>query len=209
MRQSALQEIFARQKGLKAEVDKDTLVISGTYYIYDGEIPYGSYEVWIGIQSAYPYVEPVVFETGNKIPKKLERHVFPKSKRCCLGVWEEWLLKEEDHSVANFMNTILQSYFVSQNYFDLYGEWPFGERAHDETAFVESFAEILNVPPIKETVLSYVCILCGDWPKGHSNCPCRSGKRLRDCHHEELMELHKRISSKIAHQMKKRLLQSG
>jgi len=207
MRQSALQVIFMRQKGLRAEIENNTLIISGAYYIYDSDTPYDSYEIWIGIQGTYPYVEPVVFETGGKIPKVVERHVFPKSERCCLGVWEEWLLKETDNSVANFMNTILQSYFVSQNYFDQFGQWPFGERAHDKSAFVESFAEMLGVPVVKESVLAYVSILCADWPKGHSACPCGSGKKLRNCHHEDLLELHKKVPKKIARQMRRRLLQ--
>ena len=208
MRQSALQVILFRQKGLRAEIEKDVLVISGTYYVYDGDTPYESYEIWIGMKATYPYTEPVVFETGGKIPKVVDRHVFPKSERCCLGVWEEWLIKETDHSVANFMNTILQSYFVSQNYYEHYGEWPFGERAHDQGAFVESFSEILGVPAVRETVFAYVNILCGDWPKGHSTCPCGSGKKLRNCHHHELLELHQKIPQQIARQMRTRLKRS-
>jgi hypothetical protein len=114
-------------------------VVSGPAGSFD------SYQVRVAVAVGFPWEEPLVFETGRRIPKTADRHVFPKFGNCCLGVWEEWLLTAPDLTFETFLTGIMHDYFVSQTFFEAKGEWPFGERLHGDAGVLESFADLLGV----------------------------------------------------------------
>lgn len=207
MKKSTQSVISSRQKGLHAYITDGKLIIDGVFCLFDGDTPYNSFQINVQMDGSFPNSEPRVLETGNKIiPKSPVRHINGDGT-CCIGIWEEWLYREEDHSAANFLNTILYTYFTQQDYYERKGIWPpTGERSHGEKGMLESYGDILGIKPQKRKILAYLGILGGAWPKGHCSCPCRSGKILRNCHKTDFWDLHKKVPSKLAKQMRKRLL---
>ena len=121
--------------------------------------------------------------------------------RCCLGVWEEWLLTAPDHTFETFLTGVMHDYFVSQTYFEARGEWPFGERSHGKAGVLESFAELLDVENDVTIVVEHLSLLSMNVAKGHHPCPCGSGRRLRRCQRDKVDELKKRIPSAMARRM--------
>ena len=92
----------------------DHIKLEGPFVVSAPTGHYDSFEVKAGVFPGFPWVEPVVFETGGRIPKEADRHVFPKHGVCCLGVWEEWLLVAPDQTFEAFLTGVMHDYFVSQ-----------------------------------------------------------------------------------------------
>lgn len=164
-----------------------------------------TYDVKVQVSRDFPQTAPLVYETGERIPKTADRHVFPMSGNCCLGVWEEWLLTTSEPSFCEFLSGPLKDYFVSQSWFEIKGEWPYGERSHGTNGIVESFAEILGVEERLEIVVAHLKILALPVAKGHLKCPCGSNKRLRYCHRDEVNSLREKIKPIMAKRMLSRI----
>lgn len=219
-------EIVASSKGLTLEEVKATIafdqpklraapngtdiVVSGTYLL--SEIgatanpagPISEYEIEIILPRTFPRREPKVFETAGRIPRCADRHINPDGD-CCVTVWEHWLATADDRSFAAFLNGPVHEYFLGQYWFEKTGKWPFGERAHGGRGLEEAYADALGIAPKTSKLLYHLRLLSQDWPKGHWSCPCGSGKRLRDCHRDDLMALHRRVPPPIARRMLRRL----
>jgi hypothetical protein len=172
--------------------------LSSTLGVFD------HYQVEIVVRDGFPLAEPVVIETGGRIPRTADRHTFSNGS-CCTGVWEEWLVRCRNPTFENFLRGPLSDFFLSQWWFEKEGRWPFGERDHNVAGLREAYAEILNVPDKLETIRYCLRLLSKEWPKGHWPCPCGSGKIVRKCHRSEVFELHQRVPTKLAAHMLQRL----
>lgn len=163
------------------------------------------FNIRVRIPKSFPYVEPVVFEVGGRIPRTSGRHCNPDGS-CCIGVWEEWIAQNLDRTIEEFFEGPLRNFFLSQVYFEKNGMWPFGERSHGNAGVIEACADLMKVDKNEKLIKRYLTILCGKWPKGHWICPCGSGEKIRKCHRSELMSMHRRISPYIAKSLLKRLM---
>ena len=158
------------------------------------------------VPKEFPEREPTVFEVGGKIPRSEDHHINPDGD-CCITVWEYWLATTENISLGAYIDGPINEYFLAQHWYMNRGEWPFGEWKHGSEGLVDAYAEILGTPKDRERLHYHLKLLSQDWPKGHWLCPCGSGKRLRHCHRDEMMELHKRVSPSLARKMLGRLIQ--
>lgn len=198
------------QPKLSAVRDGPDVVVSGNYLLLEnGEIsnpagPISEYDIRVVLSDRYPISEPKVFEIGGRIPRSLDRHVNSNGE-CCIAVWENWLIRAEDHSFKAFMDGPLYEFFLSQYWFEKTGKWPFGEWTHGPMGLVEAYAHALGIPNEQTCLIYYLRLLSLDWPKGHWRCPCGSGKLLRHCHRDELMVLHERVPPRLAARMLRRL----
>jgi hypothetical protein len=155
------------------------------------------FEVSIFVAKKFPRLEPLVFETGNRVPREVDRHCYTNGA-CCTGVWDEWLAKNERPTIDTFMEGPVRNFFLSQMYFEIHGRWPFGERSHGDAGIREACAEMLGIKNDEKLILRYLRVLAGPWPKGHWQCPCGSERHIRDCHRIELMKLHEKLKPQIA-----------
>jgi hypothetical protein len=195
--------VVAHQPELAITTRGDSIVLTGPFVISGGDGPFDSYEVEVVIKAGFPAEEPVVFETGGRIPREIDRHIFPRTGACCVGVWGEWLFGPNELTIKIFLAVIMHDYFVSQTYFDLKGVWPFGERSHGLAGVIESYADLLGVQNNVAVVSSHFRLLSQKQIKGHARCPCGSGKRVRNCHKEELDILKQRLDPLDAKHMLK------
>lgn len=197
--------VDTHQPELKITTSDNHIELAGNLIVSGPKGPFDSYEVLVGVPSGFPWNEPIVFETGNRIPRIADRHIFESHGSCCLGVWEEWLLRSQDHSAAAFLNGPLHDYFLSQSWYEAKGQWPFGDRSHGENGVVESFCDVLGVELSKDLAVRYLKLLSRERLKGHSFCPCGSGLRLRNCHELKLTDLQSVINTRMANRMLERL----
>jgi hypothetical protein len=61
------------------------ILLEGRFVVSGPSGPFDFYEVRVGVGPEYPSQEPIVFETGGRIPKDIDRHIFPKHGDCCLA----------------------------------------------------------------------------------------------------------------------------
>ena len=202
------------QPKLRASLDGRVIRVEGTYLVYEKGVvaapggPITDFDIEMKFADRYPRHEPKVFEVGGWIPRKAERHINPDGD-CCVTVWENWLVATQDHSFASYINGPLNEYFLGQFWFEKTGKWPFGERPHGAKGLQEAYADALGIPNKQEGLFYHLRLLSQDWPKGHWQCPCGSGKPLRNCHRNELMAMHCRVSPGVAKRMLRRIRDSS
>ncbi len=206
---SVKKTISFHQPFLVVENKKSEVTVKGRFLLHesvsqiDPRGPLTEYELEIFVPRTYPRKQPIVFETGGKIPRIDERHINGRGD-CCILVWDHWLLTTEDASFSSYFSGPLHDYFLGQHHFELFGKWPFGERAHGYPGLVEAYVETIGFPelPSNQRALKQILkLLSQDWPKGHWPCPCGSNKKLRNCHRKELEDIHRRIPPAMAVQM--------
>lgn len=195
------QAIAKHQPELTVSRAHGLIILDGSFVVSGPAGPFDSYQIKAGITAGFPAEEPAVFEEGSRIPRIADRHVFPKDGNCCLGVWEEWLLTAPDHRFETFLTGPMHDYFVSQTYYEAHGVWPFGERSHGILGITESYADLLGIAPDKKIIADYLHLLSRQTIKGHARCPCGSGRRLRQCHSDDLQRLSREIPPFMAKRM--------
>jgi hypothetical protein len=177
------------------------VVLKGRFIVLSPEGPFDTYNVYVAISANFPWQEPMVFETVGRIPRVADRHVFESHGNCCLGVWEEWLLRSSDHSAAAFLTGPLQDYFLSQSWYEDKDEWPFGDRSHGRLGILEAYCDLLGIGLDLLKARAYLIFLSKPSTKGHYRCPCGSGLRLRHCHGDNIDRLRKEIPPIMAQRM--------
>lgn len=193
--------VTACQSELSVSREDDVVIVEGKFVVWDDQGPLDSYSVFIGFFSDFPATSPQVYETEGRIPRDLHRHVAPSDGACCLAVWEAWLAEVREPTVEAFFRGPLHDFFFSQTYFDANGEWPFGERSHGIAGIVEAFSEILRVEQDRQVVVAYLRLMCRRHLGGHTACPCGIGRRLRDCHRDQVEALRGQIPRDLAQRM--------
>jgi hypothetical protein len=183
------------------------LAVEGNFVIRSSEGPIDAFAVRIVLDFRYPDVEPSVFETANRIPRTVDRHVNVDGS-CCLTVWESWLVISNDLSFRAFLEGPMQEFFLNQFFFEKTGKWRLGERSHGFAGVIEAFADVLGIRADKDVVVRYLRSIAGK-PKGHLACPCGSGELLRRCHQGQLHGLYARIGAPMARRMLGRLRQQA
>ena len=76
-------------------------------------------------------------------------------------------------------------------------EGPFGQWAHGAKGIFQFYRELLKTSDLR-VMTTYLDYLAAKKVKGHWPCPCRSGKKLRDCHFDQIKELRDNISRRDA-----------
>ena len=106
-----------------------------------------SYDVSIELEP-YPKHFPRVFETGERIPRKVSRHIYSDSGSCCLSTQAkaQILLKTQIKTLYLFVKEILVPYFQNNSYFEINGHYKTEEYSHNQLGIIEGYREILQIP---------------------------------------------------------------
>lgn len=160
-------------------------------------VPSDRYSVEIIFLDEYPLTLPQVRETGGRIPHISDRHVNPSDGTACVCIPDEWFIHRPDSSFLTFLRGPVYNYFLSQKAFEVSGQWPFGERRHGVDGILDFYQECLgtNNPYV---IKSYLELFTKHTVKGHWDCPCGSGIRIRNCHHEKIATLRRKLPPHIA-----------
>ena len=74
----------------------------------------------------------------------------------------------------------VEPYYFSYEFFQRYGEFPFGERGHDWEGIIQTYSDYFNEPDVVKTI-KLMAFISGQKYRGHVLCPCGSGQKLRTC----------------------------
>ena len=169
---------------------RGAMFLSGSYPLVDGDREVDRYLIEIEFPPHYPNGVPAVYEVGGRIPRTVDRHVYPATGIACLNL--PVLISKvnpKGMSLLEFLNGPVLSYFVGQSLYEATGKWPFGQWGHDEDGYYEYYASVLG-PTDHTILLRYRGMIRQKEINGHWLCPCGNGKSLKDCHYKEVQGLH-------------------
>lgn len=194
----------------KSEIDKNypTLVVSiennlvrikGTLRIRDSKNTIlDNFKIDIQVPYNFPQEIPEVRETGNRIPVIPDRHFENDGKACLCFRDATFLYWNEKSTIIDFMEKLVEPFFLWQIEYEVSGGKNKDKAyAHGLDGAVQFYKEILSTDDIK-AVYQFIEYLTKKKIKGHWNCYCGSGKKMRDCHFDLMKKYKGQIRAKDA-----------
>ena len=147
-----------------------------------------SFELELKIPHSYPDSLPRVKETGGRIVAEYE-HRFQDGTLCLAVPIEQRRIFFEQPTILGFVNKLVIPYLYGYSYWEKHGRHPFGEAAHGHDGILRHYVDTLCLPN-DLAALAVICFLFEHGYRGHHDCPCGSGLKVRTCHGQELRGLH-------------------
>lgn len=190
---SALQELErmlrSRYPTLHAFIEDGLCVVRGTFPVMDAGQTIDRYDLEIALPADYPASLPRVWETGGRIPREMDRHVFPDPGCLCLGVPVAlWIQLKGDFSLQTILDIPVRNYLIGNSLVERGEAWPHGDRSHGVAGVLEFYGDLLGTSNPIAIARFLGAILLGK-VRGHWLCLCGSGKIIRNCHKDAVEAL--------------------
>jgi len=130
---------------------------------------------------------PVVSECGGKVLKNYP-HRNGSGTLCLEAAPVIYQFFENGHTISEWMDQFVESYFFTYEYYQRFGTYPFGERSHGFVGAYEAYCELFGTED-KYSILKLLNFAVNKKYRGHHRCPCGNGERLRNCHGKILMQI--------------------
>lgn len=152
---------------------------------FKGRIIQDEFDLELQIPSAYPSEMPIVKEIGFRIPRDF--HINPHDNSLCLAApVAVKLIFSEEKTLLGFVDNLVVPFFYNFLHQQKYGSLIFGELSHGPEGVLEFYKHYFQEDE-NSAVVNLLKILATDNYRGHSKCPCGSGKNLRNCHGRQLL----------------------
>lgn len=155
-------------------------ILTGTINICkkcNDEIIRKSYDLLIDFnKSSVPYV----YDIGKKIKKNYE-HKYVDSRLCLATDVEQFIFLQKEQKISLWIEHFVEPYFISYEYYQLYGIYPFGSYSHGKKGIIEFYEQYFNLENEKNSLDIIKYILLKKY-RGHDLCPCGSNQKIRKCH---------------------------
>ncbi|CAL2095753.1 conserved protein of unknown function [Tenacibaculum sp. 190524A02b] len=154
-----------------------TQVFTGTLEVFSDDM----YTVNIDI-SPWNSSFPRVLETGERIPKDIDRHVYSDSGYCCFTTprLEEIYLKTKVKTLVQFIRHILIPYLQNNSYYELHKTYSNGEFAHTNST-LQSYQTLLGITDAATIIKALYQYIEGNKLRHNHLCYCGSARTLRKC----------------------------
>lgn len=145
---------------------------------------------------------PYVIDVGNHIESHYP-HIYQNRILCLETNATIAMHFLEKFNLFNWMNEFVIPYYVSYEYYQQYGIYPFGQRSHGWKGILESYSDILKTNDCFEAykIMRYISLKTY---RGHNLCPCGSGNKIRCCHGKYMLQFYKK--KELQNNLKKDLL---
>lgn len=160
-------------------------ILSGEIDLFgDREEILDTYQVEIHPSDEYPFMFPLVFETGGKIPINIDWHIYESTGRCCVKIPpEEFLICLNGITLSDFFKNELIPYLFNQTFRRENGYY-INERSHGAKGFIEFYGKKLNMSKISDIIKLLAYILYRDEPDRVAQCFCGRNEKYRKCHRD-------------------------
>lgn len=191
-----IEQSLKQYPDLSLVINEKEIRIEGKWLIEQDGIVLQTYDIQISIPEAYPICVPIVYETGGKIPKKMDRHINPLTGDACLFVEDErWEIWPIGASFKVFLDVPIRNFFLYQAYFEVMGHFPQGERSHGIAGKIEYLLEKLHLAT--EDKILDIFKASENSIKVNSLCPCGKMKKFKYCHGPIVHLMKKNINTDI------------
>ncbi len=176
--QHQIQELIRRFPTL--QYNEETNVIEGTLNVDD--IDEDIYQVKIDI-SHFPKYFPQVWETGERIPRKPDRHIYANSNSLCFTTRakEMILLRKKVKTIHCFVSEILIKYLQNNSYYEINGTYRDGEYDHGGKGVLQGYQDILGLKKPEHILEALDWRMKGKKATRNEPCFCGNGK-IKNCH---------------------------
>ncbi len=188
--------LAARYPTLHIEEVDGRILIRGSFSISYQGTALDWYLIELSLPDDYPMSPSVVREVGGRIPRELDRHVNSDGSLCLAVSEDMWIKWNGKFDVANFLEGPIRNFLIGNSLVELGHKWPYGERAHGSAGVCEFYREAVGIGK-PEQVLQLLGYLSKERVKGHWPCPCGSGRNVRNCHRETILQLHAQIPPRV------------
>lgn len=156
------------------------------------------YLIEIALPDDYPTHLARVWETGGRIPRDPDRHVFVDGALCLGTPLALWITLQGDFRLERVLDIPVRNFLIGNTLVEQGEPWPHGERSHGATGMLEHMRELMGTarPVMAATFLQ--AMAAGGVTK-HSRCPCASGRKIFKCHQEGFKAL-RRIPAGVLEQ---------
>lgn len=131
-----------------------------------------------------PYVLDIENQIDNSYP-----HRYVDGKLCLETDTNIRIRFLNGFSLETWMSEYVETYFFSYEFYQRYGEFPFGERGHGFEGIIQTYSDFFNETDMGKTIRLMASISTRQY-RGHSQCPCGSGLKLRSCHGPSIMKFY-------------------
>ena len=192
--EAEIAELRREYRGLTRRRETENgVVVSGTLPFEASsegrELIADTFEIDLTVPRDYPTALPWVSETSGRICEAYD-HVFTNGKLCLAVPVEERLRFGRDPCLRGFVTNLVIPYCYGYCYWEQHGVHPFGEREHGGEGIARFYIDWLGLPG-EVQALEVVLHLVQHGYRGHHDCPCGSGAKLRHCHGPAVLELHR------------------
>lgn len=186
-------ELSGVHKGLTNIVERDaeTIVLGMLPFeaSADGlETIRESFEIELTIPHGFPDTLPRVKEIGGRIVPDYD-HRNPGGTLCLAVPVEQRRVFFEQPTLLGFVNRLVIPYLYGYCFWNKHGRHPFDEAAHGYEGIMRHYIDTLSLRD-DLAALAVICFLFEHGYRGHHECPCGSGLRVRVCHGPALRALH-------------------
>jgi len=196
-------EIEAKYPDLAVSVRGEVGLLRGSFPILHDGAELDRFQIEVFIPPDFPKRIPMVRETAGRIPHAPDWHTHEKGTLCVV-VPEEWLVNAAAGSILAFLDGPLRNYFLNHALAEAGVGRSMGERSHGSDGLLEAYGELVEEkePAVIKRYLDYVG---KEQVKGHWECPCGSGMKMRKCHFSKVLHLRTRIPVWVAKSALQRL----
>jgi hypothetical protein len=186
-------ELIVVHKRLTHVVEQDAeTLLSGTLDFEasaDGlESITDSFDIELTIPHMFPNRLPRAKETRGRIGPDYE-HLNPNGTLCLAVPIEQRRVFFEQPTLLGFVNRLLIPYLYGYCFWSKHGYHPFNEAEHGCEGILRHYIGTLGLQD-SLAALSVICFLFEHGYRGHHECPCGSGRKVRACHGPALRALH-------------------
>ena len=186
-------EVQQHYPDLQFRIVGEHVVVEGGFpLIVDGKVR-DRYQIEITLAKDHPKSLPMVRETAERIPRVVERHMNANGTACVLLADERWKSWPVGAPLLQFLTGPVHNYFVCQSVVEAGDPWPMKQLPHGVDGIRMYYREMLGIEDDR-MIAGFLSCLAATQVKGHWDCPCASGRRLRDCHLKMVLDLRAKIS---------------
>lgn len=193
-----------RYPTLHAIIGDGKVSVNGSFALVHEGREIDRYSLNISLPDDYPRSLPTVWETAGRIPRILDRHVFPATGALCLGVPAAlWIVMRGRFEIDRVLKIPVRNFLIGNSMVDAGEAWPYGEWRHGPDGMLDFFAETIGTTDPAKIADLLLGLLKGK-VRGHWPCPCGSGTIIRKCHRtaiESLREVPAKILAQSGMQM--------
>lgn len=156
-------------------------------HVFDDVRMTGKFNLEIVVPGDFPLAFPKVKELSNCIDENYP-HLYEGGQFCLASDLELKMFFSQDTDLCSFIEKYVIPYLYTYRFYEEYGVYPYGERSHGIMGDLEYLKDLFEVDDWGQ-VLDIMLFVVQSPYRGHSLCPCGSGKRIRNCHGEILKKV--------------------
>lgn len=148
----------------------------------DGAELHQSYELEIRVPRGFPEDLPRVTETGGKIPRDLDHHVFPDGTLCLGSPLRLLKLVITRPDLVGWTRNCLVPYLHAMSHKLAHGgSFLFGELGHDRQGIIDDYMELLGLKERDQVIRTLELLGMKRREANKAVCPCGCRRRLGRC----------------------------